>query len=159
MRNNGFNLIELMIAMAITGILTVIAVPSYNGYVARGKLSEATSYLSDFRARLEQYYQDNRSYGPAGGRCGDTNNDGDGNDTGEIPDVAELGYFTITCAVTAGNNQAYTASISNLANKGLGDASSYVFTVTEANVRRTTAFPSATGLPKNCWIVRAGDSC
>ncbi len=59
----GFTLIELMIVVAIIGILSMIGIPAYNDYVTRGKLVDATSKLADMRIQLEQYYQDNRNYG------------------------------------------------------------------------------------------------
>src|SRR5688572_7261365 len=69
-QQRGFTLIELMIAIVVIGILSAIAYPSYTDYVRRGQLQEAFTNLSDFRVRMEQYYQDNRSYANAGGACG-----------------------------------------------------------------------------------------
>jgi len=60
--NSGFTLIELMIVVAVIGILMAIAIPNYNDYVMRSRITEATSALSDMRVRMEQYFQDNRTY-------------------------------------------------------------------------------------------------
>lgn len=62
---NGFTLIELMIAVAVVAILTAFAYPSYREHIRRTQLQEAFATLSDFRLRLEQYYQDNRTYANA----------------------------------------------------------------------------------------------
>ena len=59
---NGFTLIEFLIVVALVGFLLTIALPSYQDYVRRGKIGEATSELAAFRARQEQYFQDNRTY-------------------------------------------------------------------------------------------------
>ncbi|HEV7619606.1 MAG TPA: prepilin-type N-terminal cleavage/methylation domain-containing protein, partial [Burkholderiaceae bacterium] len=58
----GFTLIELMTTIAIIAILAAIAIPSYGNYVRRGKVVEATSALADVRMKMEQYFQDNRTY-------------------------------------------------------------------------------------------------
>src|SRR5437763_3189016 len=57
---NGFTLLELMIVVAIVAVLASIALPNYSDYVKRGKIMEATTGLSDFRQRYEQYFLDTR---------------------------------------------------------------------------------------------------
>ncbi len=59
---HGFTLIEVMVVVAIVGILAAIALPSYADYVRRSKIIEATRGLSDFRTRMEQFFLDNRTY-------------------------------------------------------------------------------------------------
>lgn len=59
---HGFTLIELMIAVAIIGILTAIAYPSYTTYVQRGYRSEGIAMLTDGVARMERYYAQNNTY-------------------------------------------------------------------------------------------------
>ena len=43
----GFSLIELMIAIVIVGIITAVAIPSYRDYVTRSRVPEATAALGD----------------------------------------------------------------------------------------------------------------
>jgi type IV pilus assembly protein PilE len=62
---HGFTLIELMITVAIIGILTAIAYPSYTTYVQRGYRSEGIAMLTDGVARMERYYAQNNSYAAA----------------------------------------------------------------------------------------------
>jgi len=58
----GFTLIELMIVVAIVGILASIAYPSYTEYVARSNRSEALRELVRIANLQEQIYVDNRAY-------------------------------------------------------------------------------------------------
>ena len=62
----GFTLIEVMITVAIVAILAAVAVPQYTRYIQRGNLVEATNALAEYRVRMEQFYQDNGSYGAGG---------------------------------------------------------------------------------------------
>jgi type IV pilus assembly protein PilE len=61
-RRKGFTLIELMIAIAILGILASIAVPMYRGYVEDARKSEAMSNLETLRVVEEQEIQDKGVY-------------------------------------------------------------------------------------------------
>jgi type IV pilus assembly protein PilE len=127
-QQRGFTLIELMIAVVVIGILSAIAYPSYTDYVRRGQLQEAFTNLSDFRVRMEQYYQDNRSYANAGGACG----------AAAVPG-GSIKYFGYACALntTAGApaGQSYTMTATGASSNTTG----FVYTINERNVRATTS--------------------
>lgn len=59
---NGFSLLELMIAVAIIGILAAIAVPAYNDYIIKANRAAAKSFLLSIANKQEQYLLDQRSY-------------------------------------------------------------------------------------------------
>lgn len=52
----GFTLIELMIVVAIIGILAAIAIPAYQDYIARSQASEASSILGGFKTPMSEYW-------------------------------------------------------------------------------------------------------
>jgi type IV pilus assembly protein PilE len=134
----GFTLIEVLVAMAILAILSAIAIPNYSRYVTRGNLVEATNALAEYRVRMEQFYQDNRTYA-AGGNCG-----------AALP--VNLENFAVTCVIGAAG-QAYTATAT-----GAGNTAGFVYTIDQANVRATTSIAASFGhLPPDAntrWVTR-----
>jgi len=58
-RTSGFTLIELMIVIAIIGILAAIAIPAYQSYVARSQVSEALSLMNGLKSAVSVNYFNN----------------------------------------------------------------------------------------------------
>ena len=141
-KERGFTLIELMIAVAIVGLLAAIAYPSYTQYVRRGKIVEGLGELAALRVRLEQYYQDNRDYGSSASGCG-------------VP-MPSQPSFTFSCTWRpGGTSQSFIATATGLASAGMDG---YVFTVNDSNEQRTTQFEGA-ATTANCWLKKRGESC
>ena len=141
----GFTIIELLIVIAIVSILAAVALPAYNDYVQRGKITEAFTGLAEFRVRMEQFYQDNRRYDGAGlNGCGAAS--------------PNSKYFTFACAPGAAPAQTYTVTATGIATQGL---TNFVYTLDEKNVRATTTLGTGwNGAPNAaCWVRRNDGSC
>ena len=64
----GFTLIELMIVVAIIGILAAIAIPQYQAYTGRAQAAEALNLFSGVKTSLGEYFNENAAW-PAAATC------------------------------------------------------------------------------------------
>jgi type IV pilus assembly protein PilE len=135
-RSTGFTLVEVLVVVAIVGILSAIAVPQYRDYVTRGKISEATSSLSELRLRAEKFFSDNRSYSTF---------------NATIPNAR---FFTYACTTST---TAFTCTATGVTAQGMGG---FAYTVNESNTR-TSTFTSLTGWNNSttCWVTKKGETC
>ena len=140
-RMSGFSLIELLVAVAIVAILAAVALPGYRDYVRRGKLAEAYTNLASQRVKMEQFYQDARTYNNA---C----------QNGTVaPKPADTINFQYTCNI---NDQTYTITATGLPS---GNLNGFRFTVDQNNNRATPSVPAGWTSSASCWIRNKDGSC
>ena len=140
MRNaRGFTIIEILIVVAVIGILSAIAFPSYNNYVMRSKISEAVGHLSDMRAKMEQYFLDNRTYVNA---C----------QAGTVAPLPTGKYFSYACSNLTGSTYKVTAT-------GIAEMSAFVYSIDHNNVRATEGVPTGWTASASCWVLRKDGAC
>lgn len=135
----GFSLIELMIAVVIVSILSMIALPAYNDYVKRGKIPDATSNLATKRVQQEQYFQDNRQYAAGQGGCAN--------------DTTTSQYFDFSCTNV-------TTTTYMLQAVGKGSMAGFSYTLDQSNAKASTV-TGVSGWTGNaaCWVTNKGGTC
>jgi len=94
----GFTLIELMIVVAIIGILAAVAIPSYQDYTARAQVTEAIGLSSGFKTGMAEYYADNGSWPVQLTAVGDTTA---GKYVGSMAIITGAGLTTSTLVIQA----------------------------------------------------------
>jgi type IV pilus assembly protein PilE len=136
MNKNGFTLVELMIAVAVVGILAAIAIPSYTQYVKRANRTDATKTITLDAQALERCYSQTFSYANCAGAPAGTlaSPNGKYNVTISVPDpaVAAPSYFIKAVPLSADQ---------------VADVACTAFTLNTAGAQGATGTANA----QTCW--------
>lgn len=129
----GFSLIEMMIVVAIIGLLASIAVPGYQDYVKSGNAAEAPANLANCRVQAEQFFQDNFTY------------------VGFVCNPTDTKFFDY--AVNDQTATTYTLAATGKSAQNMGN---FAFTVNQDNAK-TSTYDGTTGA--TCWLTSSSGSC
>jgi len=147
-RHAGFTMLEVMITVAIVGVLAAIALPSYSYYITRSKIIDGTVKLGNYRNQMEKWFLDNRTYQTvpaAGTTCGVAPPVAAGNDA-----------FALTC--TAATATTYQVRADGIVAKGM---SGFGYRVDQTNTKITLGLPTGWTLPSpnDCYAIRKEGTC
>lgn len=98
----GFSLIEVMIVVAIVGILSAIAYPSYNSYMVKSRRTDAQRAMVEYAQSMERYFTANGRYTTTAGSTG-------ANTCGGAAPVA-VSLYAITCSTASDTTFTITAT-------------------------------------------------
>ena len=135
-RQSGFTLIELMIVVAIVGVLAAVAVPAYSDYTVRAQVSEAIAAVSPIKASVADYYYANGELPSSGEEAG--------LDTGGSPTGSNYGTDVVeTITLDPSNNNAIKVTLNDLGD-GVSEGDSILF------------IPATTESGQITWTCQAG---
>ena len=135
----GFSLVELMVALAIAAVIAAFALPAYRDHTLRSYLPEMGSRLQLSALRLEQYYQDHRSY-LNGTQCGVS--------------LSPSEHFAYHCA-SSSDGQSFLITAT-----GLAAMAEFSYTINHQGQTRTVLLPERWGTtPRDCWVMKPGVVC
>ena len=124
----GFTLIELMIVVAVISILAMIAYPSYQNQVERGRLAEGKAAITQAATRMERCYSTKGTYK----NCISSGID------------SESGYYRVS--VTAVDNNTFTLTASRVKASGANQCGNLTLTQTGK-----TGVSGASKSASECW--------
>ncbi len=142
-KQDGFSLIEMMIAMAIIGILAAVAYPSYTEHVRKGVRSECRAFLLDIAGQQERFFSQNVSYAKMsdlGYSAGDTSPDGN----------CKIKSFTLDpsgCSSAGTKCRTYELTVEPVR----PDSHCSTLSYTSANVKKSTGSYASASEPLKCW--------
>ena len=136
-QQNGFTLIEVLIVVAIVGIIASIAVPNYSQFMIDGRRTDAITFLSEAAGEQMRYFSDNNKYADdmeeLGYGAAATFDSPEGHYRVGVTNPGGLSTFVLSATPVAGGKQA-------------GDPECEAFTINDKNVKKNVG-----GTDTDCW--------
>ena len=140
-RGRGFTLIEVMIVVAILGIVSAIALPSYRAHIDRSRRADARTQLLQAAQFMQRFYTANDSY--QYDRAGNSSSDQMPPQLKRSPaDGSQVYALTVSASTSA-----YTLTMAPIAGSPLANDACGSFTLTSTGVRGVTGTKSR----DECW--------
>jgi len=137
-RSGGFSLVELIIVIAIIGILAGVAIPSYNSYMLKSRRVDGTAFLIEVASEQVRFYSEYNRY---------TNTMSElGYGTEDTAD-SEEGMYTVTITTEANNSRYSLTAAPAAGSPQLKDTACGSFTLNSSEQRSVSGTASAA----DCW--------
>lgn len=149
-KSSGFTLIELMIAVAIVGILAAIAYPQYVEYVRKGRRAECRSALLVGSQKMEKFYSNNNQYPTtlAAAAISNNSNELSPNPAGTLNAGASCNIAIVALSVTPPQPGGIAATFTLSATPRLPYTDSFCTSMTLNEISFKGKFGSD---PERCW--------
>ncbi|MFK8067520.1 MAG: type IV pilin protein [Gammaproteobacteria bacterium] len=134
-KQKGFTLIEMMIVVAIMGILGAIALPAYQDQIRKSKRTEGQNLLLDTASQQQRYFSDNISYANKMSLLGFASDS----------ETSTSGAYTVTVSAAAADGSSYTLLATASADQAKDGCVNLTLTSTGVKGR------SGTSALSECW--------
>jgi type IV pilus assembly protein PilE len=141
-RLRGFSLVELMVVLAIVGILLIVAVPGYSSYIRKSRRTEARTALLDLAGREERLFSTTNAYSTTPSALGYSG--------AAFPVIVGSGYYQVDVAApapAAGALPTFTITATAITSQAK-DTSCATFAVDQTGAQSATGSATAS---VDCW--------